>query len=76
MSSSGQNRNLNAEENVQSSSMAKRKSGNSNIKFEKRKKVLKMRYDIKDGLHFLLEAEDGESPLILIELSKKEWKRY
>ena len=76
MSSSGQNRNLNAEENVPSSSMAKRKSGNSNIKFEKRKKVLKMRDDIKDDLHFLLEAEDGESPLILIELSKKEWKRY
>ena len=55
---------------------AKRKSGNPNNKFDKRKKTLKLRDDIHDELHQLLEAEDGESPLILIELNKKEWKRY
>ena len=54
----------------------KRKSGNSNKKFDKRKKILKLRDDISDELHLLLELEDGESPLILIELNEKEWKKY
>ena len=59
-----------------SSTIGKRKSGIPNNKFDKRKKTLKLRDDIKDELHLLLEAEEGESPLILIELNKKEWKRY
>ena len=61
--------------NKSTSNHDNRKRGNINLKFEKRKKLIQLREDITDEFHLQLDADNGESPLILIELDKKEWKR-
>ena len=52
-----------------------RKRGNVPSKFKTRKKLLQQREDLVDDFHIQLEGDNGESPLILLELGKKEWKR-
>ena len=52
-----------------------RKRGNIPTKFERRKRVKDLREDVTDELDLLLNAENGESPLILFELSINEWKK-
>ena len=59
----------------QDSNDSSRKRGNVAKKFERRKKVIQQREEIIDEFHLQLQADNGESPLILIELDKKEWKR-
>ena len=58
-----------------SSSSHNRKRGNITLKFEKRKKLIQLPEDITDEFHLQLDADNGETPLILIEFDKKEWKR-
>ena len=58
-----------------SNDSSSRKRGNVNNKFECRKKIIQQREDIIDEFHLQLQADNGESPLILIELDKREWKR-
>ena len=49
------------------------KRGNHPDKFKRRKVQKELRIDLGDELDLLLNAEDGESPLILFELSINEW---
>ena len=51
------------------------KRGNQKEKFDKRKKNKINREDMTDELFLQLDAENGSSPTVLIELNDKEWKR-
>ena len=62
---------MSCEQDVES----KRKRGNDPSKFERRKKLVPLRKATADGFHLALDADNGESPLILVELDKKQWRR-
>ena len=51
------------------------KRGNFPPKKEKRKKIKLLCNNVKEEMDALFNAEKGESPLILFELSSNEWKK-
>ena len=49
-----------------------KKRGNYPENFEKRKQLVQKREELDYEFHIQLQADNGESPLILLELGKKE----
>ena len=58
-----------------SSSCMPHKRGNIPMKFDRRKKMKGLREDKVEELDIMLNADSGESPLILFELSRNEWEK-